>query len=193
MLTHSRAVAFCCAALLGATPLSRAPAAERANVLFIAVDDLRPELGCYGHPLIWSPNIDRLAQFYHHANDDLEGWSECDTVADRGVRYALKDNQEIIRRKHQIAKDKGERIRYWHGCAHATECADVADEAYRDGAICKAALDALRQHQQDPFFLAIGFHRPHLPFVAPKQSGLRGHGQTVECQIESRLESRDPP
>ena len=46
---------------------------------------------------------------------------------------------------------------------------DVADEAYRDGAICQAALDALRQHQEDPFFLAVGFHRPHLPFVAPKR------------------------
>ena len=31
------------------------------NVLFIGVDDLRPELACYGHPQVHSPNIDRLA------------------------------------------------------------------------------------------------------------------------------------
>ena len=37
-------------------------AADRPNILFIAVDDLRPELACYGKQHIHSPNIDRLAR-----------------------------------------------------------------------------------------------------------------------------------
>ena len=44
---------------LGAVPAARA--ADRPNVLFIAVDDMNNDLGCYGHPLVRSPNIDRLA------------------------------------------------------------------------------------------------------------------------------------
>ncbi|MSU48387.1 MAG: hypothetical protein EXS37_04720 [Opitutus sp.] len=38
-----------------------AAAVAKPNILFIAVDDLRPELGCYGRTEVRSPNIDRLA------------------------------------------------------------------------------------------------------------------------------------
>ena len=36
-------------------------AADRPNDLFIAVDDLRPELGCYDNTIVKTPNIDRIA------------------------------------------------------------------------------------------------------------------------------------
>jgi len=48
--------------LLGCVSQSKNKNTKRPNVLFICVDDLRPELGCYGSSYIKSPNIDRLAE-----------------------------------------------------------------------------------------------------------------------------------
>ncbi|MBN8731163.1 MAG: sulfatase [Acidobacteria bacterium] len=45
----------------GGGALAQGAQARRPNVLMIAVDDLRPSLGCYGNPGIRSPNLDRLA------------------------------------------------------------------------------------------------------------------------------------
>lgn len=214
--------------LLLLASVNSAFSADRPNVLFIAVDDLRPELACYGKQHIHSPNIDRLAatgvlferaycmvptcgasraslmtgirparhrfvsylaradkdapgittfntQFrkngyytvslgkvFHHASDSAEGWSEPAWRTKDIPWYRNPANHELhTRRQKQGTRKRGP----------AWESADVADSAYADGVIAERAITDLRRlkDQDEPFFLAVGFLKPHLPFIAPKK------------------------
>src|SRR5688500_19031851 len=61
-VVRSRKVALTGIFLLGAFSCNLAlGAATRPNVLFIAIDDLRTSLGCYGDPVAQTPHLDRLA------------------------------------------------------------------------------------------------------------------------------------
>ncbi len=53
----------------------------------------------------------------------------------------------------------------------AFECADVPDNTFQDGKVAELAVSTLRDlsKKPEPFFLAVGFIKPHLPFVAPKK------------------------
>ncbi len=55
--------------------------------------------------------------------------------------------------------------------ANATEAVDTLDEGYWDGKIAKHAVNALKNFKNsgEPFFLGVGFMKPHLPFSAPKK------------------------
>lgn len=52
----------------------------------------------------------------------------------------------------------------------STESANVSDRAYGDGAMAEGAIEFLNKYDKSkPLFLAVGFHRPHLPFNSPQK------------------------
>lgn len=205
------------------------PVRAKMNVLFIAIDDLRPELGAYGVSQVKSPNIDALAaeglvfdrayaqvpicgasrislltglyaqstgiygiqlkkkdrlpeitslprhfkdngyktisigKIYHHKDDDPEAWSEAPYRAMKGSGYVTQaaKNQVVLNNRHnEKAGSKGP----------PTESADVPDTWHHDGQLAERAINKIQSlNSQEPFFLAVGFRKPHLPFTPPKQ------------------------
>lgn len=89
--------------------------------------------------------------------------------------YALKENQEIFKRNQEAIRAKyGENAtqHYALGRGPAFEKADVPDEAYIDGYNTEVAIATLKEmvaKGDKPFFLGLGFHRPHLDWNAPKK------------------------
>lgn len=57
------------------------------------------------------------------------------------------------------------------GAGPAVERFDVPDDAYKDGGIANRGIQQIERFKgtEQPFFLALGFLKPHLPFVAPKK------------------------
>ena len=104
-----------------------------------------------------------LGKIFHvgHGNhDDPASWS-APLWNPRTAQYAIPANSPG-RDQTKLEFPKGS----------AVECADVADSTYSDGQIAEEAirrLQALAKEPTRPFFLAVGFHKPHLPFVAPKK------------------------
>lgn len=226
-------------ALLAASVAARA--ADRPNVLFFAVDDLRPELGAYGHSYIKSPNLDRLARWgvtfnraycqqavcspsrtvvmtgtrpdtskvwdlethfrkalpdvvtlgqhfknngyfvqgmgkiYHGGFDDPVTWS-VPWQTPKAPQYALPENIALTQRKVDEVPATGGTKKKAKKAArgprgHAFEAGDVPDNFYQDGKVADLAVSTLREisRKREPFFLAVGFVKPHLPFVSPKK------------------------
>lgn len=113
-----------------------------------------------------------VGKIYHGGYDDPPTWSE-PWQTPGGTRYALQENLDLLER--QIAEAKANKRK---GKAAdrpsrgpATEMADVPDEVYTDASCATKAIAALGKLKQmdKPFFLAVGFALPHLPFNAPKK------------------------
>jgi iduronate 2-sulfatase len=222
-------------AVLAAVPASantaRAADKSRPNVLFIISDDLNNSVGCYDHPLVQTPNIDRLARRgvrFERAycqfplcgpsrNSMLTGLYPNSTgiLANSQIfRQTIPQHQSLshaFRLSGYFAARIGKLYHYnvpksvgtnghddpgsWElelnpaGCDRLLEEPDIfslrpgsfggtlswyasprGDLLHTDGMLASDAqwvLERCARDSQRPFFLAVGFYRPHTPYVAP--------------------------
>ncbi|WP_168433016.1 sulfatase [Pontiella sulfatireligans] len=87
---------------------------------------------------------------------------------------ALKDLVDRLKTEGKAKGLKGKPLNLYirdHGGGPAVECYDVPDDAYGDGGVANRGVEQLEKLKKsgEPFFLALGFKKPHLPFVAPKK------------------------
>jgi iduronate 2-sulfatase len=121
-----------------------------------------------------------LGKTFHNIFPDSLSWTKDVYIKgyqfDPDAMYVSEENIKIIEDKKQKLIEQKDNSRidkygYWYLKAKATESADVPDEAYYDGVQTQEAINQLRslKKAKKPFFLSIGFYKPHLPFNAPKK------------------------
>ncbi|TWU62709.1 Arylsulfatase [Crateriforma conspicua] len=114
--------------------------------------------------------------FHNGDNDDDTSWNRKPVQwldgLDKPQKYHLAENR---RSQSETAKEMlakyGDAARRGLISGPTYEGADVPDHAYLDGYNTLRAIDMLDKMVQDdkPFFLALGFHKPHLNWIAPKK------------------------
>ncbi len=106
-----------------------------------------------------------LGKIFHvgHGNtDDQASWS-VPSFRPKRPQYAIDENAPLPGIKPTKNSDRPR--------GRPTESADVADDFYTDGEIASEAVRRLQAAKTSgtPFLLAVGFLKPHLPFIAPKR------------------------
>lgn len=117
--------------------------------------------------------VQGMGKLFHGGFDDPPSWSVPWTAPKtRHGAYALAENQAIVQAKIEASKNapqpgKGKVRNY----GPPFEAAEVDDNYFHDGALAEMAVAALGEcaKKDQPFWLGVGFIRPHLPFVAPKK------------------------
>jgi len=97
---------------------------------------------------------------------DPQSWTERLLIGHGDSFYATRENIEQQHQNERMRK-AGKALSWSRGPAF--ERAGVGRERYQDEHILDAALEKLEENAGKPFFLAVGFHKPHLPFCAPAE------------------------
>ena len=125
----------------------------------------------------------QIGKIYHNTIPDSLSWHEEIHLSgfpyDPDAVYHGRENLEIqeARKARIIAEGRRDeavdRFGMWYVKANATESVDLPDNVYYDGAQTDRALAELAElaelEGRQPFFFAIGYYRPHLPFNAPRR------------------------
>ncbi|WP_291967649.1 sulfatase [Maribacter sp.] len=118
--------------------------------------------------------------FHPGYTDEELSWSrkaysgpKVEEMPERVRGYVLAENQEIFRknRAEVIAKYGENAPRNGLGKGPAYEFADAPDNSYEDGHNTELAIETMKEMAQNdkPFFLGLGFLKPHLEWIAPKK------------------------
>jgi iduronate 2-sulfatase len=116
-----------------------------------------------------------IGKVFHHRDD--QSWDEPQWMPEPPLCYPIYCTEENLSvQRSQITSGKffpKETDWYSKGGmwnpAGIWEAPDVEDSVLTDGMIADKAIDNLGEFNGDPFFMAVGFFRPHLPFVAPNK------------------------
>lgn len=115
-----------------------------------------------------------LGKIFHvgHGNvNDEASWS-VPHFSPKTISYALPENNPPESTREEALFDNKLKEPWKLPRGAPTESADVPDNRYGDGIIADKAIQRLaaaKAKPDEPFFLAVGFLKPHLPFVAPKK------------------------
>jgi len=120
-----------------------------------------------------------IGKIFHNIYPDTISWTEKPHVDgfpfDPDAVYLNEENIARQQEKKLVYIEKGvdrvDQLGHWYIKTVSTENADVDDDAYFDGAQTTAALKKMKElaKSDQPFFMAVGYYRPHLPFNAPKK------------------------
>jgi uncharacterized sulfatase len=149
-------------ALAAAQPATDPPA-RKPNVLFVVCDDLNDNVGCYGHPLVRTPNIDRLAsrgvRFDRaYCQDPICNPSRTSFLSGRRPQEGLQDVVWLpnLLRQHGYFTIEHPKVAHSYGI---TRTAIRWDAVIKGGA--DQAIAAMKRHRDRPFFLGVGLQQTH--------------------------------